>query len=109
MKVDCAVARNHRDPWSKRRPIAQCVQLLERMKKDVLNQIVDFSARNTSEKDAVDEWRVKTVKPPESVAVAFERRGDQHGFDSRLIHLLGCGGCRRSHSAHVRCGGRVVR
>src|SRR5687768_12424179 len=108
IKVDGAVAGNHCDPWSKRRFVAQRIKLPVRVQEDVLNEIIDFAAWNASEQDAVDEWRVKSVKLSESVAVAFECSADQHGFDSRLIQLLGCGVCLRSHQKHVRCGIKVV-
>ena len=74
---------------AKRCLIAQRVQLLESVQKNVLDEVVDFRAWHASEENAVYEWRVKIVKPRECLTVAVAHRPDQHDFDPRLLRLRG--------------------
>ena len=69
MKINGAVAGDHRDPGSKRRCIAQRVQLFVSVKKDVLYEIVNFGPGHSRQQNAVYEWRIKIVETSESVSV----------------------------------------
>jgi hypothetical protein len=54
------------------------MQLLERMKEDLLNHILNFAARHSRQQDSVYEWRVKMVKATIHVSIAFKHCPDKH-------------------------------
>src|SRR5687768_8989047 len=85
MKIDGAIASDHRDPWSKGGAISERVQLSVSVQKDVLDQIINFGARHTSEENAVHERRVEFIQTSEAVAVAVEHRCDQRNFNRRPV------------------------
>jgi len=104
VEINSTIAGDHCDPGPKRRSIAQRVKLFERMKKDVLHEVVNFSSRHTGEQNAMHEWRIQTIEFAKPVPITFQDRRNQHSFDRCRWRMLG-GVYLGAYLKHVECGG----
>jgi hypothetical protein len=77
------------------------MQLVEGVQKNILNQVINFSAWHASEQNAVHERRVKIVELAENLAVAVPDCFDERNLDGHFRCPFGGSFCQWIHQEHV--------
>src|SRR5438132_8327217 len=101
MEIHRSVSSDHRYPRSKRRSVAQCVQLSERVQENVLDQIVHLVTRHARQQNSMHQRSVHFIQAGETIALTIKHCFDQTYFKwlwslgrsewlTHQQHLRGC-------------------